>query len=425
MRRILVTNVYADDNRGGAALTSAAVLLARHLAPAADISLLTLVDDPALLPCTHRYSARDHPDVEILPRLLPVSGRWGTGVAVLASIALLALPRPVLRRVPQTSVVRNADLVIGKGGHMFRARGIRGVAALWLATYPLLLASRLGCPTVLYGQNFGPFTSLSARLVSGWLIKRLDLVLLRDAASLARARDAGVTGPRVVAVPDTVLSLEAPGAEETRQVLRRLGLTGRRYCVLTLSVKMLHTPSSDRTLQGLASLVERLLDQDVDEEVLVVLHADGETASDRALSEQFVQGIGCRRVRLFDAPCSWRELAAVYAQARFTVGGRLHSAVLSLLVGTPAFPLEVDAAKASDVFGELGLGERVVHLDEEEVEAVLARILAAVDEGESGRIRSRQICDAARARLDVVERQLAAWLTQPPSPARGRHWGRR
>lgn len=66
--RIVLANVSADDNRGGAAITAATLLALGRAFPGAEVSLL-----PALairdLRCAFRHTRQEFRDVEWLPPL--------------------------------------------------------------------------------------------------------------------------------------------------------------------------------------------------------------------------------------------------------------------------------------------------------------------------------------------------------------------
>ncbi len=201
----MISNVYGDDNRGGSALTQAAIQAVRAAVPGSRITLVAVNGAGSDLAQTHRHTLAANPDVQVVPALVSVGGRDDGLLAVGLSLVVLALPKVLLRRVPAVAVVARADLVVGKGGQLFRTRGRRAQLGLWLAMFPLLVAARLGKPTVVYGQAFGPFAGGSGERLSAWLLRRVDLVLLRDDRSVQLAAAPRADGPTGGQVPDTVL----------------------------------------------------------------------------------------------------------------------------------------------------------------------------------------------------------------------------
>jgi len=63
--RVTLANVYNDDNRGGCALTWAALDLMRAAFPGADIAVIPIASTPAPA-APFRHTARRYPEVEIL-----------------------------------------------------------------------------------------------------------------------------------------------------------------------------------------------------------------------------------------------------------------------------------------------------------------------------------------------------------------------
>lgn len=393
--RIVISNVYSDDNRGGAALTSAAIETARHVLPSAALDLITLIDDAGELPKTHRHTLRDHPEVTLRPALISRAGRGGSAGALLLSLLLLAIPRAVSRRHPAGALVAGSDLVMTKGGQMFRTRNISGCLSLWFAMYPLMLAARHGRPTVVLGQAYGPFAGDKGRGFTGRLLKRCDVLMLRDARSMSLAAEDGLAPPSAVLIPDTVFGLDPPSDDEREAVIERFGLAGVRFGVVTLATRGGEAAFAGKALPVLRQVVRGLLERGAVDALVVSLQTDGPTTSDRAGSEELVRQLDDERVALLDADLSWRELVALYSGAQFVIGGRVHSNIFALLGGTPPFPIDLSTRKAAEIFGGLGLGDRVLWLDEP-IETLVRRVTSVLDDAEADRARLTALRDDVR-----------------------------
>ena len=144
---VVISNVYADDNRGGAAITSAAVRLARTALPGCAVTLVSTARTSQLAHEALPFTLADHPDVVIVQAPVGPSQRTLGGLsAVLRSLGILAFPRWAGARNPAVQAVLSADLVIGKGGQVFRGYPARGLASLWLTAFPLVLSWRCRRP---------------------------------------------------------------------------------------------------------------------------------------------------------------------------------------------------------------------------------------------------------------------------------------
>lgn len=400
MRRVLVSNVYADDNRGGAALTAAAVLFARQVVPDCRVTLLTLASTAEEVARDYEQSIAREDVYAALPRLLPGRDR-GSLRALVLSLACLTLPRRAALRRPRLAPIAEADLVVGKGGHMFRDRGRGGVLGLWFACLPLLLAQRWGIPTVVLGQSFGPFKSRLVARLSAAVVRRVDTVLLRDPVSVSRAQELGVPRARLGQVPDSVFLLPAPSGSAVTDACRAAGVSPRRFAVVTASYKML--TSRGPSLGSLADLARALVTDGMVDEVLVVLQVTGHVADDRTISQELVRLVDDRRVRFYDGAGTWEHLSALYGGAAVVVGARLHSALLAILAGRPAFPLEVVDGKASEVLA--GVSPDLVTLDLGSISNAVGVVSRAID---ASRERDSTTADRCRADVETVALQLRA-----------------
>ena len=364
VRRAVISNVYADDNRGGSAITAATIEAVRRAFPGCAVSLITTTDSADDLSTTHRHTMRSFPDVEVLPAILAAPKGPLAGIrAVLRSLLLLAAPRSPRRNL-SLQRVRQADLVIGKGGQVFSLRrGIRGVAGLWLVLFPVILAARLGITRCLYSVTVGPYgTRDMSRALAGWILRRMNLVLVRDARSRSEVLRLGVKPGAVVQIPDCVFSLVRDTRSRVESLLEEYGLERRRFCTVTITRP---APNEEPPIfEYIGGILEPLLDRGAVDRVLIVVQADGKVKSDLKPSEDLLRHLSDSRVAIVREDLSVEDLMTLYEASAFTLGGRIHSAILSLVAGTPGFPLlRTGAIKAESIFGTIGLGRWVARVD--------------------------------------------------------------
>lgn len=412
VRRVVISNVYADDNRGGSAITAATIDAVRRAFPGCAISLITTTDSAADLSVTHRHTIRSFPDVELLPALVRVKdGPLGGLRAVLRSLTLLVRPTRG-RRDPGLDRLRRADLVVGKGGQAFSVRkGFRGLAGLWLVLFPLVLARRLGVPTSVYSVTVGPYAPREpSGIVAGWVLRRMDLVVVRDSRSRSEALRLGVDGTSISQIPDCVFGL-TPTSSDGPRLLERLGLERKRFATVTTTRA---SPGEDPPIFWyLREMIGPLLDQGIVDEILILLHSDGPLKSDRAASDGLLRYLDDPRVRLLPDDLSYQELVALYEESAFTIGGRIHSAILSLLAGIPAFPvLRERSFKAESIFEAIGLGSWVIRLDRPPSEWVALIQDELSDRGTSRDDLLRRV-DALRQECRRVTTSALHALVQP------------
>lgn len=404
--RIAVTNVFSDDNRGGAAITMASVDTLRDAFPASTVSLIAVGSDPDRLTESHRHTRARFPGIELLPAPLQVRrGRLGGLRAFFSSLVVLATPE---KRGRSASLDRlaDADMIVSKGGHVFIEReGLRGVLSLWMTVWPLLIGWRRRVPSIVFCSSVGPFHSRSSRFVNGFVLRRVSLVLARDPLSYSEARNIGVPADRVAEVPDVVFRTPPPSSDESTAVATRLGFDEVTFGAVTFRA----VPSRSATrlfAQNVAATLKKVLDDGIVERVAVVVQVDGRTASDRSASAHMVELMNDPRVVLVDADLSPSELIAFYGAASFVLGSRLHSTIFSMVAGTPALSLAIRGAKARGVYASLGLADMVVDYDDLDPGQAAGHIAAIVEQGEGLRERIRQAVRQARDRTSAYPELL-------------------
>jgi colanic acid/amylovoran biosynthesis protein len=397
-RSVVITNVFADDNRGGAAITAATIDTVHEAFPEANVSLLAIGSDPDRLPVSHRHTCHRYPDVEVLPAPLPVAsgGRVAGLRSALATLAVIAAPGRARSR--STRALVDAGLIVSKGGHVFVEREtLRGVLSLWMTVWPLVLGWRLGIPTVVFCSSVGPYATRASRILNSFVLRRVSLILARDPLSHEAAVQLGVAPSRVVEVPDSVFGFEPPSQDETGAVVRQLGLEESTFGVLTVR-RVGDRSTTDAFLDDLAMAARTALRAGLVDRLVVVVQVDGPTATDLPVSQRLVDAVGDPRVTLIDDDLSPRELMALYAAASFVVGTRMHSTIFAMVAGTPAVAIAVRGAKARGIYRGLGIEDLIIDRAKLTPEGLGTKLQEIVDRGQELRAVITSTVEAARAR---------------------------
>jgi colanic acid/amylovoran biosynthesis protein len=399
-RNILISNAFADDNRGGAAITGAAIEAVLSAFPDARVAAITVGSGTP--DQSHRFTRARYPDVDILPPLVEVpDGPLGGLRAILRSIRFL-LVAPGRSASPAIRRLLEADLVVSKGGYVFVDRqGLRGLLSLWLTAFPVILASQHGIPTAIHATTIGPFGHRSSRALNRWILRRATLVLPRDRRSYAEALSLGLNPRRVREVPDSVFGQTPPARSLCESAAEKLGFQGVRFGTVTVLRGSRSSEAHQQFLTNLASVVRGVLDRGIVDRIAVVVQVDGET-SDADTSRSFVDSVADPRVRLVCEDLPPEDLIAFYGAGSFTVGCRLHSAIFSLVGGTPAFAIAVGGAKTYGVFESLGLQGFVVPYPYFDGQALGSMIEEVVGAGEASRRAIREVVATARVAASYI-----------------------
>jgi len=395
-RGIVIGNVFSDYNRGGAALTAASIRVVQQAFPGRPITVIVVPQPGQQLTQSHAQTMRRFPDVELLPPAYPAPrGRLAGVRATLRSLWAVARGKPAagsesLRRIAA------AELVVSRGGYVFVDRpGFGGLLALWHTAFPIVYASRLGIPTVVFSSSVGPFQDRKSRILNRWILRRATLVLARDPHSYHRALGLGVPFDRVREVPDSVFALDPPTVEERREAAQRHALEG---AVGVVTVRALvPPPERARFLDRLAEALRIAIDEGLVDRIAVVDQITGGDARDSA---DLLARLPDDRSMRISGDLSPTDLMSLYGSVRFVVGCRLHSTIFAMIAGTPAVAVSLTEQKAAGIFESLGLGRFIVEADFKPRE--LVGLLREIVEGGAA-IRERVATAAGEARRRAQE----------------------
>jgi len=415
--KVIISNCFPDDNRGGAALTIATVEFVQAAFPDAQIALLPVreYEDPA---AAFRHCLAAHPEVKILPSIQSTKGRRGGSRAAARFLWSEATGRG---RTESLRAIEESSLVVSKGGRYFLDRpSVADFLGLLLLCAPLVRGIRSGTPTVVVGAHIGPCDHRRTRLLLRWVFRRLTHVVVRDSRSAINARTLGVDSRRLSTLPDNAfwhagLTLDAAGIEQ-------FGLTGQPYAVFVPGrgfdqERAIHKEAFVKlaescTQQGLAVVIVVQVEppEDIDRQVAKDLHAE--------IPESI----------LIDDDLTIAALCAVYAGAAALVTNRLHAAIFALLAGTVPVALRI-GPKASWILGDLKLGDLVVGADRSDadaiqvLEAVLDQTVPTTDIGLLVAAERQKLLEVPRilrrchetSSIATEERRLARRLASPPN----------
>ena len=388
---IVVGNLFGDINRGGAAITGETLRIAQSTG--ARVVGISVQDHPSER--THPHTMADFPDVTLVGSGLRVAAGPMAGLRrVIKSLYWLTFPSRATSASCREIVA--SDLVISKGGYVFVDRAsMTALFSMWCTTFPLIFARRVGVPTMTFPTSAGPQKHLGSRLLARWLISNMTVFFARDPISAQTARELVRQNGHVVEVPDIVLGMDPPPPEAVESMCARLGIVNGAFA--TVTVRLPRTGPRDEVLRAMAGSAQVLAKNDEVKHVVLI-----DQAEDRADTEALAAELAsvCDVV-VVGENLSPSELIALYGGSRMTVACRLHSAIFSLVAGTPAVAVSVDPLKAEGVYQSLDLpSDWVVPLAE--IERLPATVQAAFGGRELDRATIRQAVQRVASRLEAV-----------------------
>ena len=291
--------------------------------------------------------------------------------------------------------VRAADAVVAAGGGYVNDFYHEHA---WKVLATLSLAQGLGKPTAMFGAGLGPVSRHDLVWHGGSVLRRLDLLALREAElGPAEARKLGVADDRIVVTGDDAVAVavaaQSAGPVETRHgigVNLRLSADAE---VPDEALPRVRVGVSEAARGRGAELVP-----------LVVRTAQSPDNDVDAAARIFGQGgIDLSRAREIGSP---QQALAEVARCRVVVTGAYHNAVFALAMGVPVVGLGQSAyygSKLSGVARAFGTGMTVLSLDDPDLAGKLAREAARLwDEAPSLAAPLRAAAAAQAARGDAA-----------------------
>ncbi|MDR1206129.1 MAG: polysaccharide pyruvyl transferase CsaB [Peptococcaceae bacterium] len=359
MKKIVVSGYYGYGNTGDEAVLYAILRTLRKTAESEDLDLIVLSGDPEQTAEAYKVTA---------------VSRWN--------------PVQVLK------AIRKADLFISGGGSL-----IQDVSSSWSPRYYLWLLSMariLAKKVMVYAQGIGPLNNPKLRKKTGRLMEKCDIITVRDVESREDLLRMGVSKEiHVIADPVMALRKNIVPTEPGIAFLRDLGLTdqwGRKKRPV-LGV-FLRSFRNDRFCRTLALALDQRVRDGWDILMIPMQHrVDMEVAVEIGnMMEETLFYLG--------KPLTPREILSLTGQLDMVLGMRLHSLILSAVMGVPMIALAYDP-KVERFISQLGM-ILCLHMDDLELEKI----------NESFRwteIHWREQVESGEGRIQFMYRQ--AWET--------------
>ncbi|WP_432520356.1 polysaccharide pyruvyl transferase family protein [Kineococcus sp. SYSU DK006] len=350
---------------------------------------------------THPEAAATYlPDIPFVPFLLP---------ALAPGRRLPARARAVLHRA-RCARVKVAASLVGRGlsaparavlpssvarpfQEMVRADVIAYTGGTTLTdnynladkVFDLDVARRLRKPLVFLPQSAGPFRKPENREGLRPVLAAADLVLLRDERSLQHVVEIGADPARCRVVPDVVFALARPELADAERVE---GAGPPRLAVSVREWAHFRDKDKQRGMADYADSLRAAVTSAVRErgaEVTFVSTCQGRPEYVRDDSEfalRVAEGLpeDVREHVVVDRAAHHpEELIDVLAGFDAMLSTRLHGAISAVCTGVPTLTIAYEY-KTTEVWGQLGLPEWTVDIDDVTPQVLSQRVLALLDD---------------------------------------------
>jgi colanic acid/amylovoran biosynthesis protein len=433
-REITIALGLPDNNSGAAALGISLVKALQRSFPGCKINYISHHADPDLVSKAHPFLREACPDVDILPFPLPCVHDTPRGYSRIAKrlrkewvqfrafASLLWLLLPVVGRLNRTcNAIHRSDLLVARGTNIFFDTPGRRWARLpgyYAMCFPFLYAWRAGTPYVIYAHSFGPLHDSLRRGLIGFVLRKALLVLPREPLSRDFVeQELGVPSHRLRLVPDSVFGWLDPESIPPPPKPEAMAAFGDApYFCVTIRAGMAEENSH---VTAVAGAIRDMLAADERLRCVVVMHChplEGYPGyeDDRATSRLLVDAVGMPgRVVLVDRALSPSELLAIYRDARFVAGMRLHSVILSIVAGTPALAISYWGNKTAGIMKMAGLEHLLFDFRNVDRTALADAMRRLADDNAAERARVAGVRDRLhRQALETPELVRDAWLAR-------------
>ncbi len=292
MSRVVLSGYYGFDNLGDEAVLAATVAGIRQARPEANIVVL---------------SADPHGTARALGVEAVARARFGDVAGAL----------------------RGCDVFLSGGGSLFQ--DATSWRSPWYYLGVLGLARRLARRTVVYAQGIGPLRGRAVRLAARRLLDAVDLIIVRDADSLAALDALGVDRSPTVLAGDPALLLPP---DRSPRVLAEQAGWGREGVMAGLALR----PWRDDVWGDVAPAAARAVaERHGVRWICLPMH----WSQDFALAERAAAriGHGAHALRERVTP---QEMVALIGGLHLVVGMRLHALIFGATQGVPLIALAYD-----------------------------------------------------------------------------------
>lgn len=364
-KKVLLVGNHSCSNRGDAAITRGLIQHIREEHPGWEQTIVSrspkgaeVILEENVEQDTTRVSKKS--EVHSLGQLFSRAVRRFVNLDPVVIYMMVAYRIPSARRfLPDKiknmiNMMSNYDTVIQVGGSFF-------VDLYGMSQYRLLMCSLLaGRPAYLIGHSLGPFSS--GRLygpVAGWILNRMSGIVLRDKDSelLLAERFPGLNytlgADTAWLVPPTYSHKKDKAVAVTVRELKpfdsRLGISQEEYEA------------------WIAKLCEILIDKGYEIRFYSTCTSfDGYHKDDRLVARSVKKQVveeKQKAIYICEEELTDLELGLRFSQCSFTVGTRLHSAIISMNFGTPAVAIAYEH-KALGMYRDMGLQKYAINLSD-------------------------------------------------------------
>ena len=237
------------------------------------------------------------------------------------------------------SAINSSDVFISGGGSLLQ--DVTSKRSLLYYLFIIYLAKLFGKPVMLYAQGVGPINSVLMRRVTGWVLKKVDLISVRDADSAKLLLSLGLPKEKIHITADAVFMLPKAQLQDGKILLKRSGFEANAK-IVGVAVR---SWKEDKFIGALVDALDALAS-----EGSKILLIPFQNPIDVAVAQKVSRALR-HPAKILDKVNGTEEILSVMGNLDLLIGMRLHSLICAAVMGVPFVALEYDPKVASFVKG--------------------------------------------------------------------------
>ncbi len=238
--------------------------------------------------------------------------------------------------------ILDADIAVSISGEMLND-DFRKLLPFFL--YEYWMAHRLGKLTIIFPQSFGPLNRGWTKSITRWILRKCDLVLVRDELSDKEADKLGL--PHHL-IPDVAITQPMIDGDEAIALLEKIGLDPTQRPIVGLTVSGFKGAEvqgdGDAHLDAVSELARHVVEE-LGGQVLFLtsnIPVYGEEKGDLKLARQLYEPLSQasqQKARVTSTPFNARQFRGLTTQLDAFVSTRMHASILSSMGATPTITI--------------------------------------------------------------------------------------
>lgn len=256
--------------------------------------------------------------------------------------------------------MNNAEMLISGGGTLIQDR--TSTKSLWYYLAVISLALKKHLKVMLYSNGIGPLEKASNIRKTRKILKKADLITLRDEHSLETLKQIGVENDKVIVTADPALELNIGDEARGRKILEELGVPkGRKLLGVSIRRWKTNDPEFEDNIAWVCDYAYETYGYHT---VLLPM----QTSRDTAVLQNVRRNMK-HEATLVDRRCDVADMMSVMKCFDMCIGMRLHTLIYAVINAIPLIGLVYDPKISS--FMEYTNQTRYINIEDASAEKII------------------------------------------------------